>query len=168
MDLSLLHPFWAIGLPIAGSIPLGWWMARTLDPPAERVGKGIDAIPLALAQTARPPRAGPDGLEAIRVRRALRSTWRCSCISFVILLAQSHLPILNPDGKGPLTALGYKDMAGHRPSRSRHGRHLQHRLLVRDQHQSPALLRRAASLVFQPAWARSSGFSSSRRPAGWP
>ena len=33
-------------------------------------------------------------------------------ISFVILLVQSHLPLLNPDGKGPLTALGYKDMAG--------------------------------------------------------
>ena len=33
-------------------------------------------------------------------------------ISFAILLAQSHLPFLNPDGKGPLTALGYKDMAG--------------------------------------------------------
>ena len=33
-------------------------------------------------------------------------------ISFAILLLQSHLPILNPDGKGSLTALGYKDMAG--------------------------------------------------------
>ncbi len=33
-------------------------------------------------------------------------------ISFAILLVQSHLPILNPDGKGPLTALGYKDTAG--------------------------------------------------------
>ena len=32
MDLSLLHPFWAIGLPVAGSLPLGWWMARVLDP----------------------------------------------------------------------------------------------------------------------------------------
>ena len=47
-DLVLVHPFWAIGLPIAGSLPLGWWMARVLDPPAERVGKGIDAVPLAL------------------------------------------------------------------------------------------------------------------------
>jgi K+-transporting ATPase ATPase A chain len=32
-------------------------------------------------------------------------------LSFLILLAQSYLP-LNPDGKGPLTALGYKDGAG--------------------------------------------------------
>ena len=70
MDLSLLHPFWAIGLPIAGSIPLGWWMARVLDPPAERVGKGIDAVPLWPAQAVRPPRAGQDGLEAVRIRRA--------------------------------------------------------------------------------------------------
>jgi potassium-transporting ATPase potassium-binding subunit len=111
LDLSLLHPFWAVGLPILGSIPLGWWMARTLDPPAERVGKGIDAIPLTL-------------LKLLGHREPARMSWKqyafavlafnsaLFVISFVILLAQSHLPILNPDGKGPLTALGYKDMAG--------------------------------------------------------
>ena len=48
MDLSYLHPFWAILLPIAGSIPLGWWMARVLDPAPERAGRGIDAVPFAL------------------------------------------------------------------------------------------------------------------------
>ncbi len=33
-------------------------------------------------------------------------------LSFGILLAQSHLPLLNPDAKGSLAALGYKDTAG--------------------------------------------------------
>jgi K+-transporting ATPase ATPase A chain len=33
-------------------------------------------------------------------------------LSFAVLLLQSHVPILNPDQKGPLTALGYKDTAG--------------------------------------------------------
>jgi len=111
LDLSYLHPFWAIGLPIAGSIPLGWWMARVLDPPAERTGKGIDAAPLFL-------------LKLLGHKEPARMNWKqyaCAVlafnaalfvISFVILLLQSHLPLLNPDGKGSLTALGYKDTAG--------------------------------------------------------
>ena len=78
----------------------------------ERVGKGIDAMPLALLTAARSSRAGQDGLEAVRIRTAgvqrgaLRDLVRRSCC------LQSHLPLLNPDGKGPLTALGYKDTAG--------------------------------------------------------
>jgi potassium-transporting ATPase potassium-binding subunit len=111
LDLTLLHPFWAIGLPVLGSIPLGWWMARVLDPPAERTGKGIDAIPLGL-------------LKLLGCREPAKMDWKQYAVamlafnaalfvaSFAILLAQSHLPILNPDGKGALTSLGYKDMAG--------------------------------------------------------
>jgi potassium-transporting ATPase potassium-binding subunit len=111
MDLSYLHPFWAILLPIAGSIPLGWWMARVLDPAPERAGRGIDAVPFAL-------------LRLVGHREPARMGWQryaysvlafnaaLFVISFVILLAQSHLPILNPEGKGPLTSLGYKDMVG--------------------------------------------------------
>ena len=111
MDLSYLHPFWAILLPIAGSIPLGWWMARVLDPAPERAGRGIDAVPFAL-------------LRLVGHREPARMGWQryaysvlafnvaLFVISFVILLAQSHLPILNPEGKGSLTSLGYKDMAG--------------------------------------------------------
>ena len=111
MDLSYLHPFWAIGLPIAGSIPLGWWMARVLDPAPERAGRGIDAVPFAL-------------LRLLGHREPARMGWQryaysvlafnaaLFVISFLILLLQSHLPILNPEGKGSLTALGYKDAAG--------------------------------------------------------
>ncbi|MFI5458566.1 MAG: potassium-transporting ATPase subunit KdpA [Isosphaerales bacterium] len=111
VDLSFLHPVWAIGLPIAGSLPLGWWMARVLDPPPERLGKGLDAAPLAL-------------LRLLGHREPARMDWKqyafallafnvaLFVLSFVILLAQSHLPLLNPDGKGPLDALGYKDTAG--------------------------------------------------------
>jgi K+-transporting ATPase ATPase A chain len=111
LNLLLLHPFWAIGLPVAGSIPLGFWMARVLDPPTERIGKGIDAAPFFL-------------LRLLGHRQPVSMSWMqyaCSLlafnaalfvISFAILLLQSHLPLLNPDGKGSLTAMGYKDMAG--------------------------------------------------------
>ncbi len=110
MDSSLLHPFWAIGLPIAGSLPLGWWMARALDPAPERVGKGIDSIPMLL-------------LRALGHRQPAQMGWRryatsllafnaaLFVLSFLILLAQGILP-LNPAGKGSLTTLGYKDAAG--------------------------------------------------------
>jgi len=102
---------WAIGLPIAGSLPLGWWMARVLDPPQERVGKGLDAGPLAL-------------LRLLGHREPAKMDWKqyafallafnvaLFVLSFALLLAQGHLPVLNPDGKGPLDALGYKDTAG--------------------------------------------------------
>jgi K+-transporting ATPase ATPase A chain len=105
----MLHPVWAIGLPVAGSLPLGWWMARALNPPPERVGKGIDTVPLAL-------------LRAFGHREPAQMGWASYAfalltfnvalfvLSFLILLAQNHLP-LNPDSKGPLTELGYKDSA---------------------------------------------------------
>jgi potassium-transporting ATPase potassium-binding subunit len=111
VDLSLVHPLWALGLPVAGSFPLGWWMARVLDPPQERVGKGIDAAALAM-------------LRLLGHREPAKMGWKqyaCALLtfnavlfvlSFAILLAQGHLPLLNPDGKGSLTALGYKDTAG--------------------------------------------------------
>ncbi len=111
MDFGLVHPFWAIGLPIAGSLPLGWWMARVLDPEPARIGKGIDAIPIAL-------------LRLLGHRDPIKMGWKqyafallafnmaLFAISFGILLLQSYLPLLNPNHKGPLTALGYKDTAG--------------------------------------------------------
>jgi K+-transporting ATPase ATPase A chain len=110
VDWLNVHPLWAIGLPLLGSFPLGWWMAHVLDPASERVGKGIDALALGL-------------LRALGQREAAPMDWRrysCSLLafnaalfvlSFLILLAQRHLP-LNPDDKGSLAALGYRDTAG--------------------------------------------------------
>ena len=40
----LVHPFWAIGLPIAASLPLGWWMARVARP-ARRTASAGDSTP---------------------------------------------------------------------------------------------------------------------------
>ena len=111
MNLSLLHPFWAVGLPILGSIPLGWWMARTLDPPAERIGKGIDAMPFVLLKLLGRGEPAKMGWKQYAFA-VLAFNSALFVISFAILLVQSHLPILNPDSKGALTALGYKDMAG--------------------------------------------------------
>ena len=86
-------------------------MARVLDPPAERIGKGIDAIPLALLKLLGHREPAKMGWQKYAFA-VLAFNSALFVISFVILLAQSHLPILNPDGKGPLTALGYKDMSG--------------------------------------------------------
>jgi potassium-transporting ATPase potassium-binding subunit len=111
LNWELVHPIWAVGLAVAGSLPLGWWMAHSLDPPADRVGKGIDRVPLVL-------------LRLLGHREPARMSWQrfalalltfnmaLFVLSFLILLAQSHLPLLNPEAKGSLTALGYKDTAG--------------------------------------------------------
>ena len=110
MDWSLLHPFWAIGLPIVGSLPLGWWMAHVLDPAPERVGKGVNALPMSLLRTL--GYREPVPMDWKRYAMSLL-TFNAALfvLSFLILLTQSYLP-LNPDGKGPLTALGYKDAGG--------------------------------------------------------
>jgi K+-transporting ATPase ATPase A chain len=111
LNLSLLHPLWVIGLSLAGSFPLGLGMARLLDPSAEKVGKGLDAIPVAL-------------LRLLGRRQPAQMNWKeyalallafnaaLFILSFAILLLQSYVPILNPDQKGSLAALGYKDTAG--------------------------------------------------------
>jgi K+-transporting ATPase ATPase A chain len=111
LDLSLLHPFWAIGLPVILSIPLGWWMARALDPAGPQIGKGIDAIPIFLLSTIgrrEPARMGWQqyAYSVLAFNAAL------FVLSFAILFPQSHIPVLNPDGKGSLAAMGYKDMSG--------------------------------------------------------
>ncbi len=110
MDWSFFHPFWAIGVPMALSIPLGRLMARLLDPPAERVGRGVDAVPMFLVRLFghREPAAMDWRRYAIALLAFNASLF---VLSFAILWAQNLLP-LNPDGKGPLTALGYKDAAG--------------------------------------------------------
>jgi potassium-transporting ATPase potassium-binding subunit len=111
LDFSLVHPLWVIGLAVAGSLPLGFWMARMLDPKPERIGKGLDAVPLAL-------------LKLLGHREPAKMGWKqyalallvfnaaLFVLSFALLLLQNHIPVLNPDHKGSLTALGYKDTEG--------------------------------------------------------
>ena len=166
MGFALVHPLWAIGLPIAGSLPLGWWMARVLDPEAARVGKGVDSVPLAL-------------LRLIGHREPMKMSWKqyafallafnaaLFAISFGILLLQGHIPLLNPDQKGPLTALGFKDTSGvEHPGVDTAvifntvcsfvtNTNLQH--YSGEQH-----------LSYFSQLARSSGSRSSHRRAGWP
>ncbi|MGB0069169.1 MAG: potassium-transporting ATPase subunit KdpA, partial [Isosphaeraceae bacterium] len=105
-----LHPFWAFALPIAVSFPLGWSMYRALDPPEDRAGHGLDALPMFLCRL-------------LGRRQPAQMSWKQYCfallafnvalfvVSFGLLYAQQKLP-LNPDGKGSLGALGYKDTAG--------------------------------------------------------
>src|SRR4051794_16555482 len=50
LPMTWLPPFWALALPIAASIPLGWSMSRSLDPPDDRVGRGSDALPMFLCR----------------------------------------------------------------------------------------------------------------------
>ncbi|MDR3639301.1 MAG: potassium-transporting ATPase subunit KdpA [Isosphaeraceae bacterium] len=107
---ALLHPIWAFGVPIAASLPIGLSMARTLDPPADRAGKGLDVVPTFLCRL-------------MGKRQPAQMSWKQYCIAFlafnaalfvltfILLYVQQHLP-LNPDGKGSLAALGYKDSAG--------------------------------------------------------
>src|SRR4051795_12462444 len=105
-----LPPFWALALPIAASFPLGWSMFRSLDPAPGRVGRGLDALPMFLCRL-------------LGRREPARMDWKRYCVAFLffnaalfvitfgLLYAQPHLP-LNPDGKGSLGALGYKDAQG--------------------------------------------------------
>ena len=110
MDWSLFHPFWAIGVPIALSIPLGRLMARLLDPPANRVGRGVDVVPMFLLRLL--GHREPASMDWRRYAIALLAfNASLFVLSFAILWAQNFLP-LNPDARGPLTALGYKDAAG--------------------------------------------------------
>lgn len=99
-----LHPLWAFGLPILLSIPFGWLMFRTLDPAEDRVGKGLDALPVGF-------------LRLLGRRQPAQMRWKQYAIAFLVfnaalfaitfglLYVQQYLP-LNPDGKKSLGALG--------------------------------------------------------------
>ncbi len=109
-DLSWIHPFWALGIPIAASIPLGWSMYRTLDPAPDRVGKGLDAIPMFLCRLL--GRRAPARMDWKRYAYAFMAyNVALFAITFGLLYVQPRLP-MNPDGKGSLGALGYKDVNG--------------------------------------------------------
>jgi potassium-transporting ATPase potassium-binding subunit len=105
-----LHPNWAFALPIAASFPIGWLMARSLDVPRDRTGQGLDAIPMFLCRL-----IGKKTPAAMSWKQYAFSmlTFNAALfvISFGLLYFQQSLP-LNPDGKGSLASLGYKDAAG--------------------------------------------------------
>lgn len=110
MDLTWIHPVWALGLPVALAIPLGFWMTRVLDPTPDREGRGLDAVAtLALRLIGR---ARPVAMNWLEYGRAMLTfNLVLFVITFALLWAQPHLP-LNPDQKGSLAAMGYKDSAG--------------------------------------------------------
>ncbi len=112
MDLSnaWLHPWWAFALPIAASIPLGWSMYRSLDRPDDQAGKGLDALPMFLCRLI--GRRVPAKMDWKRYAFALLAfNAALFVLTFTMLYVQQRLP-LNPDNKGSLGALGYKDVAG--------------------------------------------------------
>jgi K+-transporting ATPase ATPase A chain len=105
-----LHPFWAFGLPIAASFPLGWSMFRTLDRTEGQTGKALDALPLfVLRMLGRREPAKMDWKHYAFAFLAYNAA--LFVITFGLLYVQQHLP-LNPDAKGSMGALGYKDTAG--------------------------------------------------------
>jgi K+-transporting ATPase ATPase A chain len=112
VDLSnaWLHPLWAFALPVAASFPLGWSMYRSLDPPDDRAGKALDAVPMFLFRLI--TRREPGRMDWRRYAFALL-TFNAALfvITFSLLYLQQHLP-LNPDGKTSLGALGYRDVEG--------------------------------------------------------
>ena len=108
--VAWLHPTLAFALPIVASIPIGRWMARSLDVPEDREGKGLDAIPMLLCRLI--GRKSPARMGWKRYAfTMLGFNAALFAVSFGLLYAQHLLP-LNPDGKGSLGAMGYKDSSG--------------------------------------------------------
>ncbi len=109
--MSWLNPTWAFALPIALSFPLGWWMWRALDVADDRAGRGRDALPIWLCRL-----IGRRSREAMDWKRYARTMLAFNAAlfigAFLLLMLQAKIPLLNPDGKGSLAALGYKDAAG--------------------------------------------------------
>lgn len=109
--MSWLHPIWAFALPIAAAFPLGRIMARSLDVPEDREGRGLDALPMFLCRLL--GRKTPVRMDWKRYAVSLLAfNLALFVLSFAMLYFQDKIPFLNPDGKGSLAALGYKDTAG--------------------------------------------------------
>ena len=111
MYLSWVHPTLAFALPIALSIPLGLWMARALDVPEGREGKGIDGVAMRLRRLFGRRDAAGMGWTHYALAMLVFNV-ALFVVSFAILYGQHLVSPLNPDGRGPLGATGYKDAAG--------------------------------------------------------
>ena len=110
-NLAWLHPFWALRPAdrVIVSDRAGRCFARSILR-ADRVGRGLDALPMFLCRL-------------LGRREPAEMDWKRYCLAFLafnlalfvltfgLLYAQQYLP-LNPDNKGSLGALGYKDTAG--------------------------------------------------------
>src|SRR3954469_2211412 len=106
--MSWLQPFWAFALPIALSFPLGWPMWWSLDVPEGRQGRGLDALPMLLRRLIGRP--SPERMDWRRYAVAMLAfNAALFVLSFALLYFQDAIPLLNPDGKGSLAALGYED-----------------------------------------------------------
>jgi K+-transporting ATPase ATPase A chain len=100
-----------VAVPIALSIPLGWIMARSLDVSRDRAGTGLDRLAMAF-------------MALIGRRKPIAMDWKHYSISFLtynaalfvltfgLLYAQPNIPFFNPDHKGSLGSMGYKDTSG--------------------------------------------------------
>ena len=109
--MSWLHPTWAFALPVALSFPLGRLMWRSLDVSDERAGRGLDALPMLLCRLI--GRRGPVTMDWKRYATAMLAfNAALFVVSFALLYFQDRIPLLNPDGKGSLATLGYKDTEG--------------------------------------------------------
>jgi potassium-transporting ATPase potassium-binding subunit len=90
----------ALTIPALLSLPLGWWIARVMDRPADRRGHGIDALPVFVRRL-----IGGRGEGGMNWRRyavaMLAFNAALFFATFAILWLQQWLP-LNPDGKGAL------------------------------------------------------------------
>src|SRR3954451_12679552 len=86
-------------------------MARSLGPPEGRAGRGLDALPMFLCRLL--GRREPARMDWKRYAFAvLAFNAALFVLTFGLLYNQHRIPLLNPDGKGALGALDYKDTAG--------------------------------------------------------
>lgn len=109
--MSWLHPTWAFALPIALSFPLGRLMWRSLDVDEGRAGRGLDALAMLLCRLI--GRRSPSKMDWKRYAVAMLAfNAALFVLSFALLSLQHRIPLLNPDAKGSLAALGYKDTGG--------------------------------------------------------
>ena len=96
-----MHLFFAFTIPIVLALPLGWWIARVMDRPADQYGRGIDGLPALLCRL-----IGYRGADSMTLRNYAIAMLAFNGVLFGICYAmlwlQPSLP-LNPNCKGVLS-----------------------------------------------------------------